>query len=116
MDRELLMGHGYIVERGLLQALRSELGELLVAGRKAFNLTKGGHLRSSSASGGATAWARVHTEHLRAGELGARSVIQEEALKAVPALARRSAQRGLECSLLFTLCCLGFMTRLCVVN
>ena len=47
MDRELLMGHGYIVERGLLQALRSELSELLVAGRKAFNLTKDGHLRSS---------------------------------------------------------------------
>ena len=47
MDRELLMGHGYIVERGLLQALRSERSELLIAGRKAFNLTKGGHLRSS---------------------------------------------------------------------
>ena len=32
MDREQLMGHGYIVERGLLQALRSELGELLAQG------------------------------------------------------------------------------------
>ena len=42
MDREQLMGHGYIVERGLLQALRSELGELLVAGRKAFELPKDG--------------------------------------------------------------------------
>ena len=49
MDRELLMGHGYIVERGLLQALRSELSELLVAGRKAINLSKDGHLRSLSA-------------------------------------------------------------------
>ena len=45
MDREQLTGHGYIVERGLLQGLRSELGELLVAGRKAFNLTKDGRLR-----------------------------------------------------------------------
>ena len=44
MDREQLMNHGYTVESSLLQALRSELGELLVAGRKAFNLTKGGHL------------------------------------------------------------------------
>ena len=42
MDREQLMGHGYIVERGLLQALRSELDELLVAGRKAFELPKDG--------------------------------------------------------------------------
>ena len=41
--------HGCIVERGLLQALRSELGELLVAGRKAINLSKDGHLRSLSA-------------------------------------------------------------------
>ena len=32
MDREQLMGHGYTVERGLLQALRSELGELLAQG------------------------------------------------------------------------------------
>ena len=45
MDREQLMGHGYTVERGLLQALRSELGELLVAGRKAFELPEDGHLR-----------------------------------------------------------------------
>ena len=52
MDREQLMGHGYIVERGLLQGLRSELGELLVAGRKAFELPKDGRLRSLS--GGAT--------------------------------------------------------------
>ena len=52
MDREQLMGHGYTVERGLLQALRSELGELLAAGRKAFELTKDGRLRSLS--GGAT--------------------------------------------------------------
>ena len=52
MDREQLMGHGYTVERGLLQALRSELGELLVAGRKAFELPKDGRLRSLS--GGAT--------------------------------------------------------------
>ena len=48
MDREQLMGHGYIVGRGLLQARRGELSALLVAGRKAFNLTKDGHLRSSS--------------------------------------------------------------------
>jgi hypothetical protein len=45
---------------------------------------------------GKCAWARVHAEHPRAGELGVRSIIAEEALKAVPALARRSAQRGLE--------------------
>ena len=45
MDREQLTGHGYIVERGLLHALRSELGELLVAGCKAFNLSKDGRLR-----------------------------------------------------------------------
>ena len=49
MDREQLMDHGYIVERGLLQALRGELGALLVAGHKAIDLTKDGHLRSSSA-------------------------------------------------------------------
>ena len=54
MDREQLTGHGYIVERGLLQALRSELGELLVAGRKAYNLTKDGRL-SRRERGGATA-------------------------------------------------------------
>ena len=39
MDREQLMGHGYIVERGLLHALRSELDELLIAGR--FRADKG---------------------------------------------------------------------------
>ena len=49
MDREQLTGHGYIVERGLLQALRSQLGELLVAGRKAFELTEDGRLGSLSA-------------------------------------------------------------------
>ena len=43
MDREQLMGLGYIVERGLLRARRGEVGALLVAGRKAFNLTKDGH-------------------------------------------------------------------------
>ena len=32
MDREQLMGHGHIVERGLREALRSELGELLAQG------------------------------------------------------------------------------------
>ena len=48
MDREQLTGHGYIVERGLLQALRSQLGEL-VAGRKAFELTEDGRLGSLSA-------------------------------------------------------------------
>ena len=46
MDREQLMGHGYIVGRDILQARRGELGALLVAGRKAFNLTEYGHLRS----------------------------------------------------------------------
>jgi hypothetical protein len=49
MAREQLMGHGYIVGRGLLQARRGEPGALLAAGRKAFNLTKDSHLRSSSA-------------------------------------------------------------------
>ena len=65
MEREQLMGHGYIVERGLLQALRSELGELLVAGRKAFELTKDGRLRSFSLRAWRSncAWARVHAEH-----------------------------------------------------
>ena len=63
MDREQLMGHGYTVERGLLQALRSELGELLVAGHKAFNLTKDGRLRPSRAWRSKCAWARVHAEH-----------------------------------------------------
>jgi hypothetical protein len=96
MDREQLMDHGYIVERGLLQALRGELGALLVAGRKAFNLTKGGRLRSSCTWRSNCAWAKVHVEHPRVGELGARSIVPEEALKAVPASARRSAQRGLE--------------------
>ena len=95
MDRKQLMGHGYIVERGLLQGLRSELGELLVAGRKAFELTKDGRLRLSAWRSN-YAWARVHAEHPRVGELGARSIIPEEALKAVKASARRSAQRGLE--------------------
>ena len=48
--------------------------------------------------GGASncAWARVHAEHPRVGELVARSIIPEEALKAVSASARWSAQRGLE--------------------
>ena len=32
MDREQLMGHGHIVERGLREELRSELGELLAQG------------------------------------------------------------------------------------
>jgi|TARA_B110001469_G_C9378427_1_gene196443 hypothetical protein len=58
MDREQLMNHGYTVESSLLQALRSELGELLVAGRKAFNLTKDGRLWRSNC-----ARARVHAEH-----------------------------------------------------
>ena len=40
--------HGYKVQRGLLQALRSQLGEL-VAGRKAFELTEDGRLGSLSA-------------------------------------------------------------------
>ena len=62
MDREQLMGHGYTVERGLLQVLHSELGELLVAGRKAFNPTKHGCL-SSRAWRSNCAWARVHAEH-----------------------------------------------------
>ena len=62
MDRKQLMGHGYIVERGLLQGLRSELGELLVAGRKAFELTKDGRLRLSAWRSNC-AWARVHAEH-----------------------------------------------------
>ena len=98
MDREQLMGHGYTVERGLLQALRSELGELQVAGRKAFELTKDGRLRSFSLSAWLSnyAGARGHAEHPRVGELGARSIISEEALKAVSASARWSAQRGLE--------------------
>ena len=95
MDRERLMRHGHIVERGLLQALRSELGELLVAGRKAFELTKDGRLRLSAWRSN-YAWARVHAEHPRVGELGARSIVPEEALKAVSASARRSAQLGLE--------------------
>ena len=43
MDREQLMGLGYIVERGLLRARRGEVGALLVTGRKAFILTKDGH-------------------------------------------------------------------------
>ena len=47
---EQLMGHGYTVEHGLLRGRRGELGALLVvAGRKGFNLTKDGHLKSSSA-------------------------------------------------------------------
>jgi hypothetical protein len=41
MDREQLMGHGYIAGRGLLQAHRRELGALLVAGRKALQPDKG---------------------------------------------------------------------------
>ena len=95
MDREQLMGHGYIVERGLRQALRSELGELLVAGCKAFELPKDGRLRSFSLSAWLSnyAGARGHAEHPRVGELGARSIIAEGALKAVSASARRSAQR-----------------------
>ena len=97
MDRERLMRHGHIVERGLLQALRSELGELLVAGRKAFELTKDGRLRRSlSAWRSNYAWARVHAEHPRVGDLGARSITPEDALNAVSASARRSAQLGLE--------------------
>ena len=64
--------------------------------RKAFNLTKDGRLRSSRAWRSNCAWARVHAEHPRVGELGARSIIPEEALKAVSASARWSAQRGLE--------------------
>ena len=96
MDRERLMRHGHIVERGLLQALRSELGELLVAGRKAFELTKDGRVRSLSAWRSNYTWARVHAEHPRVGELGARSIIPEAALKAVSASARLSAPRGLE--------------------
>ena len=35
MDREQLMGHGHIVERGLREVLRSELGELLAQGLRA---------------------------------------------------------------------------------
>ena len=96
MDREQLMGHGYIVGRGLLQARRGELSALLVAGRKAFNLTKDGHLRSSSARRSNCAWARVHAKNPCVGAMGARSIETEETLKAAPAPARRSAQRGLE--------------------
>ena len=48
MDREQLMGRGHMVGRGLLQARHGELGALLVAGHKAIDLTKDGHLRSSS--------------------------------------------------------------------
>jgi len=43
------MGRGHMVGRGLLQARHGELGALLVAGHKAIDLTKDGHLRSSSA-------------------------------------------------------------------
>ena len=96
MDREQLMGHGYIVERGLLQALRSELGELLVAGRKAFELTKAGRVKSLTKWRRDGRWAKVHAQHPQVGELGARSIIPEEALKSVSASARWSAQRGLE--------------------
>ena len=66
--------------------------------RKAFELTKDGRLRSFSLRAWRSncAWARVHAEHPRVGELGARSIIPEEALKAVSASARWSAQRGLE--------------------
>ena len=96
MDREQLMGHGYIVERGLLQALRSELDELLVAGRKAFELTKAGCVKSLSTWLKDGRWAKVHAQHPRVGELGARSIVPEEALNAVSAKARQSAQRGLE--------------------
>ena len=38
----------------------------------------------------------MHAEHPRVGELGARSIIPEGALKAVSASARRSAPRGLQ--------------------
>ena len=99
MDRKQLMGHGYIMERGLLQGLRSELGELLVAGRKAFELTKAGRVKSGRWRRDGR-WAKVHAQHPQVGELGARSIIPEEALKAVKASARRSAQRGLELSLI----------------
>ena len=96
MDRERLMRHGHIVERGLLQALRSELDELLVAGRKAFELTKAGCVKSLSTWLKDGRWAKVHAQHPRVGELGARSIVPEEALNAVSAKARQSAQRGLE--------------------
>ena len=47
---EQLVGHGYTVEHEFLRGRRGELGALLVvAGRTGFNLTKDGHLRSSSA-------------------------------------------------------------------
>ena len=65
MDREQLMGHGYIVERGLLQALRSELGELLVAGRKAFELTKAGRVKSLTKWRRDGRWAKVHAQQPR---------------------------------------------------
>ena len=71
MDREQLVGHGYIVGRGLLQARRGELGVPLLAGRKASKLTKDGHLRLSSAwQSNCAVWARVHAERSRVGELG----------------------------------------------
>ena len=93
MDREQLMGHGYIVERGLLQALRSELDELLIAGRKAFELTKDGRLRSLSAWQSNYVWVRVHAARGRAER---EEHTPEVALKVVSASARRSALRGLE--------------------
>ena len=96
MDREQLMSRGHIMERGLLQALRSELGELLVAGRKAFELTKAGRVKSLTKWRRDGRWAKVHAQHPQVGELGARSIIPEEALNAVSASVRQSAQRGLK--------------------
>jgi hypothetical protein len=95
LDRERLMGHGFVVAQGLLGARLDELGALLAAGRKAFKLTRAGLLVSRAAWQHNDAWDKVHAEHPRVGALGARSVKPAEAMKALTATERRRAEEGL---------------------
>ena len=95
LDRERLMGHGFVVAHGLLEARLDDLGLLLVAGRKAFKLTRAGLLVSRAAWLRDESWDKVHAEHPHVGELGARSVKSAEAVKALTAAERRCTEGGL---------------------
>ena len=66
------------------------LGTLLAAGRKAFKLTQAGLLVGRVAWKREGAWDKVHADHPRVGELGARSVTPVT----TPSLPRASEARA----------------------
>ena len=81
-----ILGHCFSVFLGGSggKGVATALGTLLAAGRKAFKLTRAGLLVSQVAWQRDGAWDKVHAEHPRVGELGARSVKPAEAVKAAP--------------------------------